>query len=671
MGRAWLAFLWLGLAAPALAQNDVCLACHGERSLTAERRGRSVSLFVDGGKFSASVHGELTCTTCHADLEGAEFPHPAPLARVDCGMCHAVEQEQHARSLHGKAIARNDPLAPRCADCHGYHDVLPVHDAQSRVAPLKVPLVCGRCHREGTPVQRNRNIHQGNIIENYSESIHGEGLLRKGLVVAPHCASCHTPHLILPHTDPESSIARRNIAATCTKCHAQIEEVHRQVIRGELWEKQAHVLPACVDCHQPHKIRKVFYTQGMADGDCLRCHEQPDIRHSRDGRSLHVDAAELTASRHSRVACSQCHAEVNATHVRPCETITRKVDCTACHEAVGETFRASTHGQLLAKGDSNAPTCIECHGQHGTRGRTDPKSATFATNVPGLCARCHREGQKAAIRYTGTEHEIIEHYTESIHGKGLLKSGLTVTATCHNCHTAHGVLPASNPASSVNRDRVPDTCGQCHHGIHDQFVNSIHSSHVSQSDKPLPVCVDCHSAHTIRRADLDGFKLEIMEKCGRCHQAVAESYFDTYHGKVSRLGYTKTAKCYDCHGAHDVLPVADPRSHLSRANVVETCQKCHAGATRRFAGYLTHATHHDPQKYPFLFWAFWGMTSLLIGTFLVGGIHTLLWLPRAFQMRRELKEAEEAAERETAGEAPPSSGSAPPAAPPAEVSGDD
>jgi hypothetical protein len=38
------------------------------------------------------------------------------------------------------------------------------------------------------------------------------------------------------------------------------------------------------------------------------------------------------------------------------------------------------------------------------------------------------------------------------------------------------------------------------------------------------------------------------------------------------------------------------------------------------------------------------MTTLLIGTFVVGGVHTLLWLPRALQLRRELQ-AEEAAEQ--------------------------
>jgi hypothetical protein len=139
-----------------------------------------------------------------------------------------------------------------------------------------------------------------------------------------------------------------------------------------------------------------------------------------------------------------------------------------------------------------------------------------------------------------------------------------------------------------------------------------------------------------------------MDTCGRCHEDVAGTYFDTYHGKVAKLGYTKTAKCYDCHGAHDILPVSDPRSSLSRENVVGTCKKCHEGATRRFAGYLTHATHHDPHKYPFLFWTFWGMTALLVFTFVAGGIHTLLWLPRALQMRRELRAREEALSREGA-----------------------
>jgi hypothetical protein len=629
-------------AAPAVAQQDAdCLACHGDTSLTTTRGSRTVSLYVKEKPFAASVHGGLGCVGCHADLQGKELPHDAPLRPVDCGSCHSGEQEQHARSLHGKAIARGDPLAPRCGDCHGSHDIVPVQDLRSAVAPLKVPFVCGRCHREGTPVQRNREIHQDNILENYSESIHGEGLLKKGLVVSANCASCHTAHSILPHTDPASSISRKGIVATCTRCHAEIEQVHRKVIRGELWEKQANTLPACVDCHQPHKVRKVFYAQGMADADCLRCHADPGLE-ARDGRSMFTAAPEVAGSRHAKVACSQCHTGVNASRVRPCETIQQKVDCSSCHAEVGQQYVASIHGQLAARKDDNAPGCKECHGGHGVLGKQNPASATFPANVPALCARCHREGQKAAVRYAGSEHQVVEHYTESIHGKGLLKSGLTVTATCTSCHTAHGVLPKGDGASSVNPKNVPATCGRCHHGIQEQFEKSVHHTEAGKGGKAVPVCSDCHTAHTIRRADETGFKLEIMQKCGRCHEEIARTYFDTYHGKVSQLGYAKTAKCFDCHGAHDILRVNDPRSRLARENVVETCQKCHPGATRRFAGYLTHATHHDPKKYPFLFWTFWGMTGLLLGTFFVGGVHTLLWIPRAVQMRRELALAAEA-----------------------------
>ena len=618
------------------SQED-CLICHEDPNFTGKVRGKTVSLHVDQKVFSGSVHGDLECIDCHVDYNPEDIPHKKDYTRVDCGGCHTDVQKLYVECLHGKAKASGDPLAPLCQDCHGNHNILLVKDHNSAVAPMKIPFLCGSCHREGTTVQLQRNIPQDRILENYSESIHGEGLLVKGLTVSATCVSCHSAHRILPHTDPRSTISRQNIASTCSVCHAEIETVHRKIIRGELWEKQAHVLPACVDCHQPHQIRKVYYDYGMADKDCLECHQKPDIVSSIDGRSLFVDYNQIKNSKHSNTACGQCHSEVNVSKHRPCETITSKVDCSACHEEVGLEYAKSTHGNLVANQDPNGPTCKECHGTHGVLGRLDPKSATFATNIPTLCAKCHREGEKAAVRYTGTEKEIIEHYTESIHGKGLLKSGLTVTATCTDCHTAHKELPHTNPESSINPANISSTCGTCHHGIEEQFVKSVHSPMVNETDKQLPVCNDCHSAHTIRRADSEGFKLEIMSQCGRCHEKIAETYFDTYHGKVSQLGYTKTAKCYDCHGAHDILPVDDPKSHLSRENVVQTCKNCHPSANRQFAGYLTHATHHDPVKYPILFWAFWGMTGLLVGTFFIAGLHTLLWLPRSLEWRRKLK----------------------------------
>ncbi|HET8550363.1 MAG TPA: hypothetical protein VFL57_20270, partial [Bryobacteraceae bacterium] len=357
--------------------------------------------------------------------------------------------------------------------------------------------------------------------------------------------------------------------------------------------------------------------------------------------SLFVDAHMLARSRHSRTACVQCHTGGTPADLQPCRSMPAKVDCSICHVEVVNLYRDSTHGRLAAQGSPDAPQCQDCHSTHGTQGRNDSASPTFSRNVPALCAKCHRHGQKAALRNGKVDH-VVEHYRESIHGKGLLQSGLTVTADCADCHTAHHELPSSNPRSSVNRANVAKTCAQCHRGIFEMFAASVHSPDVTRTGKDLPVCADCHSAHTIQRTDFPNFRLHIMDQCGRCHKQITESYFDTFHGKVSRLGYLKTAKCYDCHGAHDILRTDDPRSRLSRNNIVQTCSKCHTGSHRQFAGYLTHATHHDPHKYPFLFVTFWAMTSLLVGTLVVSGAHTALWLHRSLEYRKELRNGEPA-----------------------------
>ncbi|MEK6717138.1 MAG: cytochrome c3 family protein, partial [candidate division NC10 bacterium] len=465
------------------------------------------------------------------------------LAAVDCGACHSGQQTQYTASLHGKAAQAGDRLAPSCKQCHGAHNVLRSSNPRAPTSTMEVPRLCGRCHREGSPVSLTHDIPQQNILSNYTDSIHGVGLFQKGLTVTAVCTSCHTSHFVLPHTDPRSSISKQNIAKTCTRCHALIEDVHRKVIRGELWEKQPHAIPACVDCHEPHKVRRVFYTQGMADRDCQRCHANPELKITRAGRtvSLQVHAKELAESRHSRTACVQCHTGGTPSESRPCRTMTAPVDCSVCHAEPVAQYRESTHGQLAAKGSPDAPTCRDCHSPHGTRSKTDSASPTFSRNVPALCAKCHQTGRKAAVRYNSAQTDIVEHYRESIHGKGLLESGLTVTANCADCHTAHRELPGKDPRSSVNRNNVARTCAKCHRGIFEVFTASIHDPGVTKTAKQLPVCSECHSAHSIQRTDLSDFRLHIMDQCGRCHQQITQSYFDTFHGKVSTLGYQKTA----------------------------------------------------------------------------------------------------------------------------------
>jgi len=620
---------------------DDCMMCHEDKDLTKKRGREKISLFVDLKVFSKSVHGEFECTDCHEDLSGFEdFPHEKKLKPVDCGICHDEIAETYNGSLHGKAISRGVKLAPKCSECHGKHDIFPTDSPQSPVSRFNIPYLCGSCHKEGTEVTSRYDIPQDSILSHYSQSIHGEGLFKKGLTVTAVCSDCHTAHNVLPHTDKNSSIYKDNVSATCRKCHGQIEQVHKKVIRGELWEKEPHKIPICIDCHAPHTARKIYYELGMSDRDCLECHAKKDIVMERDAKeiSLFIDSIDLNSSIHRKVACAQCHVGVSPSTKRPCETIKTKVDCSICHAEVVTTYATSTHGKLADRGDPNAPSCLDCHGKHDIRGHRDSKSKTYPTNVPVLCGQCHKEGSQAAARYTGTQHDILKNYVMSIHGKGLLESGLVVTAMCTDCHTAHHVLPEVDPESSVNRDNIAHTCANCHNGIYEKYVKSIHYSEEEYDpNRPLPMCNDCHSSHTIERTDKDDFKLSIIRQCGQCHQDVTESYFDTFHGKVSKLGYTAAAKCYDCHGSHDVLPTWNPKSSLSRQNIVATCGKCHKSSHRQFAGYLTHATHHNKDKYPILYYTFWFMTILLLTTFGVFGAHTLLWVPRSLKERRKYK----------------------------------
>ncbi len=634
------------LSPPASAQeNEDCLVCHEDPDLTGTRDGREISVHVDAKLLAGSVHRDLDCVMCHMDLSGTEFGHDEDVEPVDCSMCHDDEARWYARSVHGRVKAKGDPLAPECSTCHGTHGILSAQDPTARTATLNVPFLCGSCHREGSPVTETHDIPQESILEHYSMSIHGEGLLRQGLTVTAVCVSCHNSHLILEHGAPASSINRRNIARTCTRCHAAIERVHRKVIEGRLWETQPHVIPVCIDCHAPHEIRPPDYEVGAANRDCLSCHaDRTLVTVTDEGEplSLYVDPDAYAASTHRDVACAQCHSEVQVNRRRPCETITSEVDCGICHAQQVDEFRGSTHGTLQAKGDPAAPRCTTCHTKHEVRSHSDPTAPTYARNVPDLCARCHAAGKPAAVRVDrsglipeGQSHDIVESYLGSIHGRALIDAGLVVTATCADCHGAHSEAPPTDPSSPVARENIPATCGKCHHGIEEKFRKSIHFIGEPTDEHPLPTCEDCHTSHQITRTDVQGFRLKMMVQCGRCHESEAETFFDTFHGKVSRLGHEGAAKCYDCHGTHNILPPDNPDSTLSRRNVVETCAQCHSGAHRRFAGYLTHATHHDPDKYPFLFWAFWGMTALLIGTMVFAAAHTGGWLFRLWRSRDE------------------------------------
>ncbi|MFC2157370.1 cytochrome c3 family protein [Acidobacteriota bacterium] len=618
--------------------NEDCEACHSDRDLTAQRGGRTVSMFVNFGQFSRSVHKDAECVDCHQDAAVDDFPHPEGLEKVNCGMCHDVADEEFQSGIHGRALKRGAPYAPTCSECHGTHSILPPSNVNSRTYKMNIPVLCGKCHREGAAVARIYNIPEHDILSNYSQSIHGEGLFKQGLIVTATCNDCHGNHLVLPHTNSRSTVSVRNIAATCTVCHARIEEVHTKIISGEMWEQEPGSIPACSDCHRPHMIQRDSIVQRTSDRECLVCHEKADVHKIVDGEtvSLTVKKEDFEESTHRNIPCVKCHTDINPKKQRPCEPVSR-VDCSSCHAQMAEEYFQSDHGEAFVENKKNVPYCTDCHGSHKVLAHTDERDKTFRSNIPQLCGECH--GKLGTPAPAETEAGVLIDYSSSVHGQGLIKKGLLPTAVCTDCHGAHYILDHENELSSIHYKNLPATCASCHKGIYDEYAKSIHSI-TKESKEKLPTCEDCHSAHRISNIGQDKFMTEITHQCGSCHEDLSETYLETIHGKAYTLGYLKSARCSDCHGAHEIQKVDDPESMVGFNKVVDTCEKCHADVNLRFTGYLTHATHHDKQKYPILYFTFWAMTFLLIGVFSFFGIHTLLWFPRSFKHLKKKREDE-------------------------------
>ncbi len=296
-------------------------------------------------------------------------------------------------------------------------------------------------------------------------------------------------------------------------------------------------------------------------------------------------------------------------------------------------YDTGVHAQARrAGGNMAAATCADCHGSHDIMPSADPASRTHHARLIDTCGRCH--GNADIIARGKIEiGNVVDLFKDSIHGKALIKSGLSVAPTCTDCHGSHDIRRKSDPASKVFRNTIPGTCSSCHEGIGREYWESVHGTQVAKGSPLAPVCTNCHTAHEIRRSDVEGWKLEVIKECGTCHEHSLETYRDTFHGQVTALGYARVASCADCHGAHNVFPKADPRSTVSDANRVATCQQCHARATASFAQFDPHADPGNRERNPVLYFTAQFMHMLLLGVFSFFGLLTALWLGRSLQLK--------------------------------------
>jgi predicted CXXCH cytochrome family protein len=355
----------------------------------------------------------------------------------------------------------------------------------------------------------------------------------------------------------------------------------------------------------------------QTSSDCLTCHGDASMQDP-SGHSIAVDGDKFHGSIHGPLECTNCHGDIKG---YPHPDKIAPVQCETCHADEAKGLVGSVHA------DGKEHPCTSCHGNaHEIQPKTDPRSAVYPLNVPKTCGTCH--GTEGMARKHGLA-SVYPLYMDSIHGFALSKEGLLVAANCTSCHGSHHILSRKDPLSSTNKVNVPETCGKCHAGIETDYMTGVHGKAVAAGNLKAPVCSDCHTAHAIEQPTAAAFRMQSTPICGNCHTEKFSTYRDTFHSQLGALGgYVETARCWDCHGAHGILPTSDPRSPVNPANLVQTCGRCHAGANASFVQYQPHANAHNRKLNPALYYIGLFMNLLLVSVLTFFLIHTILWLIR-------------------------------------------
>jgi predicted CXXCH cytochrome family protein len=279
------------------------------------------------------------------------------------------------------------------------------------------------------------------------------------------CIECHAklddPRLSAPAKLFDNDI-HRGRGLSCNDCHggdpsADTKEGAKDPGKGYLGKPKTLDIPAyCGKCHSDANLMKRFNPSLRVDQEreyytsvhgkllktgewrvatCISCHSVHGIRAINDPLSsvYPTNVAET---------CSKCHA--SADYMRglgiPSDQYVK--------------YKTSVHAQALyEKQDLSAPTCNDCHGNHGA---TPPGIASVAN----VCGQCHaRQAElfqtsphKAAFDQKQLGECITCHSNHAINKPGDQMIGTTQGSLCVNCHTSgdKGFVAAGQMRSGID-----------------------------------------------------------------------------------------------------------------------------------------------------------------------------------------------------------------------------
>lgn len=224
--------------------------------------------------------------------------------------------------------------------------------------------------------------------------------------------------------------------------------------------------------------------------------------------------------------------------------------------------------------------------------------------------RSHHKSHRDFITTEGTTSEISDS-CKSCHGS---HSTPTLEQGCESCHSSlnigfrrrhrnrHGYgYPAYHKVDVMTDTGSDDAktklarnkmCLSCHSdnptvtrggmvkkGFIKGYEMSAHAKALARGNGVSASCVDCHDRRGIHGAfdPKSGInRANISETCGKCHEKEAREYLRSTHGEALANGSMDAPVCTTCHGEHEILKTSNPRSPVAPRNVSEqTCGSCH------------------------------------------------------------------------------------------------
>jgi cytochrome b subunit of formate dehydrogenase len=195
-----------------------------------------------------------------------------------------------------------------------------------------------------------------------------------------------------------------------------------------------------------------------------------------------------------------------------------------------------------------------------------------------FCGSCHSTVAKA--------------FTESSHAHALA-SGVKGAPTCIECH--RNPIARVTPAQDSTQIKVAQEklCLSCHlddpnvkarmsptAGFIRAYEESVHGASLHGGNGKAANCVDCHGSHEMQKGSTPTSrvaKANIPQTCAKCHASVAEEFNYSVHGMAVKNGVSSAPVCTDCHGEHNILKTNDPKSPVAAGNVSsQVCSPCHS-----------------------------------------------------------------------------------------------